>query len=753
MDQTKFSYPRYASGQVLKSSMLNDSFDYLEEQDRLTRTELCGWGILSGLECSISTSNSKNDIIIQSGKAISQSGKHLYFRGPTHYTKAVKVDSKYAQKGEGEIYQLLGGKQLEKAEYILFENEAVAKNYCVAKDIIDIPASFITDYLVALADISSKTDNNYCNDLSCSCGSSEVKTNCIPILVSKTKVQKSFYALPPLPAEAYVNINHFVDLSTLFNSSAITSKLKKLYEENVKAINSKIKYLKDFFKNIEYIYNLLPGTMSTATSNFQECHLYHAQDVAKAINEFVDQYNQFRLKYPFYKFKPYTVDNDKFILLGNLKENSLEYRDIYIKKDFYYDNAITRNTNLPDYYRDWLITEDHIRIICNEISKFTANGPFSLVWENPHAKLIDRITPFYGGGKSGLHSYNSITDKYTGDAVNTSHFTPGGCNVLEFDCRDYQKVVESFEKNNIPIAIEHFSLPSLPSKRYIDCIKNIISKEDSLRKKIIANGVSCNLHDFSVLLWSSEFGFGLDDLKNGIKNTHDVPEYLIDYPIIYFLRNKYTGTENSKYIICYDEYKEEYGVMEFRYTSGAEGKPGFYKNIIYQKIEALYGGGISTKNICVLAGRNPTDNEIKIFELQKNRLQGKHIYLGAMQMLEKLTWLGSTILNLLDSKEVAVANVKELYDYWKEIFPDDNLLLSFCSFMEEKEYKLDEVRNNLYFTSIESFRKYLSNLYNYSIKYEDYEKLKTAEVLCGCRQNSKLLLLTDGDKVVFHTCV
>ncbi len=49
----QISYPNFEANQVLSSEHLNDLFKYLDEQDRLTRTNLIGIGIVCGLEPSI----------------------------------------------------------------------------------------------------------------------------------------------------------------------------------------------------------------------------------------------------------------------------------------------------------------------------------------------------------------------------------------------------------------------------------------------------------------------------------------------------------------------------------------------------------------------------------------------------------------------------------------------------------------------------------------------------------------------------
>ena len=50
MDQTELTYPIYEANQVLTNAHLNDMFEYLDEQTRLTRSNLIGIGVVCGLE-------------------------------------------------------------------------------------------------------------------------------------------------------------------------------------------------------------------------------------------------------------------------------------------------------------------------------------------------------------------------------------------------------------------------------------------------------------------------------------------------------------------------------------------------------------------------------------------------------------------------------------------------------------------------------------------------------------------------------
>lgn len=77
MQPTQFNYPEFVPDQILTSSNLNDMFNYLDEQDRLTRTNLIGVGIVCGLEVSVNASYTQ--LTISAGCGITSGGYLITF--------------------------------------------------------------------------------------------------------------------------------------------------------------------------------------------------------------------------------------------------------------------------------------------------------------------------------------------------------------------------------------------------------------------------------------------------------------------------------------------------------------------------------------------------------------------------------------------------------------------------------------------------------------------------------------------------
>jgi hypothetical protein len=65
-------YPKFVADQVLTSDNLNDLFGYLDEQGRMTRTNLIGMGIVCGLK--IITAADGSSITITKGVGVTSAG-------------------------------------------------------------------------------------------------------------------------------------------------------------------------------------------------------------------------------------------------------------------------------------------------------------------------------------------------------------------------------------------------------------------------------------------------------------------------------------------------------------------------------------------------------------------------------------------------------------------------------------------------------------------------------------------------------
>lgn len=74
MKPTQDKYPLFEANQVLTNRHLNEVFDYLDEQERLTRANLIGIGIECGLEISLETSGEAKIVHLSKGCGVGSAG-------------------------------------------------------------------------------------------------------------------------------------------------------------------------------------------------------------------------------------------------------------------------------------------------------------------------------------------------------------------------------------------------------------------------------------------------------------------------------------------------------------------------------------------------------------------------------------------------------------------------------------------------------------------------------------------------------
>jgi hypothetical protein len=98
MEPTQDNYPIFEANQVLSFSHLNQVFNYLDEQERLTRANLIGIGIVCGLEIRFNPNESPETIHLSRGCGITSQGYLIVDPGDTSlvsyrpYTLPTEID-------------------------------------------------------------------------------------------------------------------------------------------------------------------------------------------------------------------------------------------------------------------------------------------------------------------------------------------------------------------------------------------------------------------------------------------------------------------------------------------------------------------------------------------------------------------------------------------------------------------------------------------------------------------------------------
>lgn len=173
-------YPKFVADQVLTSDNLNDLFGYLDEQGRMTRTNLSGIGIVCGLE--VKTAADGSSIIISKGVGVTSSG-YLVSVPETKYTKRT---SGIFDAVKSEYYNKFVNIATKKQKFNLWELKQEAES----EGTTALTKTFLTDSekIVLLFVELLEENNKNCDPNSCDDKGITVTVNFRPLLIEKVNV-------------------------------------------------------------------------------------------------------------------------------------------------------------------------------------------------------------------------------------------------------------------------------------------------------------------------------------------------------------------------------------------------------------------------------------------------------------------------------------------------------------------------------------------------------------------------------------
>lgn len=176
---SKLNYPEFVPDQLLTSEHLNQLFEYLEEQGRLTRTNLIGIGIVCGLE--VKTSADGTSIIITKGCGVTSEG-YLVTVPETTYTKYKEFNA---------VQELLYDKFVDSSRTQRFHIDEL-KQAAVEEGTTALSSTFLKDKIVMLfVEILEESSKN-CNPNSCDDKGVNVTVNFRPLLIDKADAESLF---------------------------------------------------------------------------------------------------------------------------------------------------------------------------------------------------------------------------------------------------------------------------------------------------------------------------------------------------------------------------------------------------------------------------------------------------------------------------------------------------------------------------------------------------------------------------------
>lgn len=338
MEQKIFKYPYYRASQFLTSQDLNDSFSYVEEQKRLTRTKMIGSGIISGLNFD-SVRNEANvltEVTVNAGFGVTSDGYSVSYPKPVAYKFMVPY-SEFDAKEDVSNAEISFLKSFSGIKYMLYTAEEIdSKKFILNTDLIkpiQIPQSEYEKFCLAIVvDLKTETSFN-CNPSDCNINSSYKNMVYRPVLLDISSLEKinSFYA--DLNYLQIQKLSHISDLKTVdkFNKKILT-----VLETDAKRIEDFLHQTAELVaglldKENVMLKKALKTFLKALSGDVSVYYLSYLNDLQAAINEFVNAYNNYIQKYAFSS----ASRTDLLLVLGVVP---------YIKNDIYrYTFAETAN--------------------------------------------------------------------------------------------------------------------------------------------------------------------------------------------------------------------------------------------------------------------------------------------------------------------------------------------------------------------------------------------------------------------------
>lgn len=463
MAKNNNKYPHFVENQVLRSSTLNDSFAFVDEQTRLSRVHLFGTGIVEGLGFSAYG----NSLVINPGVAVDKDGWLVQFEEKTGYYYASYVSDSEAGYESDSLEKILneGGSHV---EMVCFKTEDDAKEL----GLHPVPMSDvdIKKYVVAIA--FGKR-----NELSTKCSHDRCDINVVkeilepwPVLIPQTAIQALYKKIEPvnyvvLPQSGPSLQNYHGD-SSLFNkqvnasckawSLEIDNAIGRLLDDillkdskggKVSIWKSVIGDCTDLINRLNLAKTRIQALGSSAAQTVPDYYLSFFGDMSLALNEFFEVYNEFAGKY---KVVPNVIPSDRLIYLGSA--SGACGNDVY--------SSLFKGAIDPAYQQDCVKLQKMLTRICvlsecfigNVSESQLASYPFGLQMIRSGASLSRRPVPFYYETER-VANFNEV---WTADMLYPAADVDGkvsGNSVIEDGCSlypvGYQKKSWSVVRNDL----------------------------------------------------------------------------------------------------------------------------------------------------------------------------------------------------------------------------------------------------------------------------------------------------------------
>jgi hypothetical protein len=270
-------YIVFEPDQVLTNDHLNETFNYLDQQNRWTRNKLIGIGIVCGLDIVLNP----GVIQINKGCGITSQG-YLISTCTTQYTYyipytpiTIPADLPFTNNGNLPFYSpMYTGKQIWKlltdADFNALETAQQATAVTLSS-----ATSFLTDYVVVLFLEAAETELKNCNMLDCNNSGSTMVFTLRPLLVAISDLPGALTIKPEL---ALLNL----DLNLRLNLSLSTQVSLKRYNVPYADLNNTSDVLNAFVSLVD------DTTLTQVANAYNSCYQQYGALVNATTNPFTN---------------------------------------------------------------------------------------------------------------------------------------------------------------------------------------------------------------------------------------------------------------------------------------------------------------------------------------------------------------------------------------------------------------------------------------------------------------------------------
>jgi hypothetical protein len=291
-------FPKFVPDQLLMSDHLNQVFNYLDEQERVTRTCLIGVGIVCGLE--VKTNANGTAITITAGCGITTEGYLIQVPEMT-YTERVDYDPVKER-----YYDRFVNLTTKKKKFDLFE---LVQSGVVEESVL-LTDAFISEKVVMLFVELLEEQSKNCDPNSCDNKGVEVTVTFRPLLVAKadaaalktvagagTNLNGDLWKLPEMRMPRVdVPATSLVDSTAVFEAflAPFTEKFLEKVEKTLSKTYTLLRdlvvdaYPSDPFKNLAKNFNFL------LTQNMTMAQLLHTQYYYDLFSDILLSYDELR---------------------------------------------------------------------------------------------------------------------------------------------------------------------------------------------------------------------------------------------------------------------------------------------------------------------------------------------------------------------------------------------------------------------------------------------------------------------------